>query len=207
MSANQLALDNQNKRQLSQFFCDLHSVFNFPYGEHRVKWFISFGALLYFIRDKNLGIPFQQDYDISIIGRIDTHMFRKHLIQSGFEIISEFANDVTNEPFQIVAKHRFGQIIDVYFWVDSCGYLWHTYRQGEGYKFKGTPKYAFEGEIVKYKWNENSIELNFPAKYGTLLDLWYPGWYIPDVQFGQSSAEAIRETASCANLSEVLHGT
>lgn len=42
---------------------------------------------------------------------------------------------------------------------------------------KGIPADCFDGSMEKIRFY--GIDINIPAKYGTCLDFWYPGWRIP----------------------------
>lgn len=176
------------------------------------KWFISFGALLYFIRDKNMGVPFEQDFDVSVLGQDQAGRIEGMFKEFGFTVARKVINNVNRKPFQIVFKHpTIKYVIDVFFWVNANGHWWHTYDPSlsgnpvlKKYIFKGTPEKAFGpdrlgNEFQTYSWEAIAPPVRFPPLYGTLLDLWYPNWFIPDSQFGQSKGKVV-SLNSCSNL-------
>lgn len=184
-----------------------------PQNSH--EWFISFGTLLYFLRDKPMGIKFKGDFDVSLIhGQIDHQRLITSFGEYGFVLKNKVVDDRTGIPFQLVFKsEQYKTSVDVYFWVKANGYWWHTYdyqnlfpKKGvlPNYIFKGTNKHAFEGDYSRYTWDDRIPALNLPKKYGTLLDIWYPGWFIPDRNFGQSHAEKTVELKTCKHLKEYL---
>lgn len=197
---------------MARIINSIDPVFSFRYGENQFKWFYSFGTLLYYIRDKNMGKKFNGDFDISIIGgeEIDASDFIPNMDQFGFKLKRKILNDVTGKPLNLVFEHNDikGIGIDVYFWVKGGNYYWHSFAEGfakhEKYVFKATPALAFKGKLYKYVWEEIALPINIPNLYGTLLDIWYPGWFIPDRDFGYSRAEKTVETKSCKNLEEKL---
>ena len=199
----------QAEEQLAQALNLIHNVFN----NLKVKWFISFGALLYFIRDKNMGVPFEQDLDVSVLGKCDHKRLIHFMEQWGYEVCGRTVNDQNKEPFQLVFKSqsiRFS--IDVFFWKKYNDYWWHTYdyygehpKKGvpKKYVFKGTPAWAMKGDVWQYNWEEIAGNLSFPNLYGSLLDIWYPGWYVPDKNFGQSRGKIVK-TKNCKHLDKEL---
>lgn len=176
--------------------------------ELNAKWFISFGTMLYFFRDKNMGKPFDGDFDVSILGKPDWQLIVQMFEEWGYHVKTKLVHDKSGYPFQIVFKHDiFLNDIDLYFWVNANKYWWHTYdyyKEGKKvpkkYIFKGTPEYAFKGEPYLYTWDEIAHDLQFPNLYGTLLDCWYPGWFVPDKNFGQSHAEKVVKLKTCSGL-------
>jgi len=182
-------------------------------GVSKLKWFLSYGTLLYYIRDFRMEKPYEWDYDVCLFNA-DAEAVMLSMESSGFHLHKKIVNDVTGEPFQLVYKHnRMEKYADLFFMFDVGGYTWHTYdfdmempEDGipKNYRFKGVPSEYFEGEVFKYMWFDNIPKLPFPCKYGTLLDTWYPGWFIPDSNFGQSRCQRIVETKSCVKLTERL---
>ena len=167
------------------------TVMNYMYradGNYHT-WFVSFGALLFFFRDRYKDKIFDsQDMDISVIyGEVDPVNLIANFSQSGYILKNQVINDVTKKPFQMV----FGRApecpylpaveIDIYFWVKANGYYWHTYDFGkEGkevlqkYTFKGIPAPLFEKGTIEYTWDALSQRMRFPVGYGEMLDYWYP---------------------------------
>jgi len=168
-----------------------------------VKWFVSFGALLYFIRDKNMGIPFDQDFDISVLGDINREQLAQRFSEFGFPLKNKYPKK--GKPYQMVFKHHDILLsIDVFMWVEANGHWWHTYDQGSSkFVWKGTPERMFRGDTYSYPWVDIVPDLRFPNLYGTLLDYWYPGWYVPDKQFGQSQGKIVK-LGDLKNLGEKL---
>jgi hypothetical protein len=178
-------------------------------GITRQKWFVSFGSLLYIIRDKKLGKEFTQDIDISIIGPHDYSAIKNGLEEDGFKLVSHIRNDITDEVLFADFRSPNGLSIDLFFWIEEGDRLWHTYNfmnekipEGipEQYHFKSVPKWMMEGEPYKYEWFDGISPMRIPAKYGTLLDYWYPHWYVPNLEFGVSQAAIIHEPKTCQHL-------
>ncbi len=181
-----------------------------------VRWFMGFGSVLYFIRDRNLKKPYEWDYDACVFPKNEAEInnIMLSMESNGFILEKQVINDVTKCPFQLVYKHKRTQMCaDLFMMFEAHGYYWHTYDYKmefpangipSSYFFKGVGKEAFEGTPWKYVWEENIPPLYFPCKYGTLLDVWYPGWYIPDSRFGQSRYEKMIEVPNCIKLIERL---
>jgi len=200
----------QKDEHLARTLMIIKSVFD-KMGE---KWFMSFGALLYFIRDRNMGVKFEQDLDITVLGNISMKRLVQAMDEWGFRPKSKIVDDHTKRPFQIVfASETMPCFIDVFLWKKSGDYWWHTYDYyGEHpkngipskYIFKGTPEWAMKGEVYKYNWEEITGDMNFPCLYGSLLDIWYPGWFVVDKNFGQSHAAKTVKVKTCKKLEEYL---
>lgn len=178
-----------------------------------LKWFMSYGTLLHFIRDFRMDKEFEWDYDVCLINaNPETVMLAME--SNGFQLTKKIVNDVTGEPFQLVYKHkRMEKYADLFFMYEANGYLWHTYdvdlempHNGipKQYFFKGVESKNFDGDVFRYMWFDNIPKLPFPFKYGTLLDIWYPGWFIPNSKFGQSRCEKVVKIETCENLKERL---
>ena len=188
----------------------IHTIFN----RLSSRWFVSFGSLLYFIRERNMGVPFEQDIDISIIGSCDHKKVIEFMKMWSYEVKGKILDDQTKKPLQLVFKSKTVPfMIDVFFWKKHNDYWWHTYDYyGEHpkngipskYVFKGTPRWAMKGEPYKYNWEEITGNMNFPHLYGSLLDIWYPGWFVPDKNFGQSRSEKKITVKNCRNLEKEL---
>ena len=50
------------------------------------KWFLSFGTLLHFIRDRNMGVKFDQDIDVSVLGDCDCDRIVDFMGQWSYEL-------------------------------------------------------------------------------------------------------------------------
>jgi len=182
-------------------------------GDQRQKWFISFGSLLYVLRDKKLGVEFNQDVDISIIGKHDYKGMKRSLESEHWQLVKEIRNDITGEILMADFCSPNGLSVDLFFWIEHNGHYWHTYdyqneKNESGiptqYHFKSLPKWMFSGEPFKYRWFEEISPLKIPNKYGTLLDYWYPNWYVPDNEFGVSKCQKTVEPRTCEFLEKVL---
>jgi hypothetical protein len=102
-----------------------------------------------------------------------------------------------------------GLSIDLFVWMEAKGKYWHSYdfwmeRPENGipkkYYFKSCPKELLDAGTYKYEWEIEGAYLKIPKLYGSLLDYWYPNWYIPDENFGQSYALEIITLDSCREL-------
>lgn len=221
-----------DKEAFARTLSIISTVFNYQYradGNHHM-WFVSFGTLLYFLRDRLVGRPFNTDFDISVKhGEIQGQDLVGNMAEYGYNLKKQTISDVDGRPFQMVfTPDSAAQVpdieIDVFFWVPANGYMWHTYDfDGENkerptrYVFKGTPEVYFRAGTIAYTWDEIAPDLNFPIRYGAMLDTWYPpkydanqkpvpntGWFIPDRQFGQSRAPKQIVLPSCAKMFEEL---
>lgn len=177
------------------------------------RWFFSFGTMLYFFRDKNMGIPLWGDIDVSVLDvKIDADQFAQNMREFGFKLKTKIVDSRNGSPFQMVFGHEYHKgypDIDIFFWRKGKQCYYHSYdyymEKPKGgvpskYVFKGTPTWALKGKPVKYIWLEIAAEMNFPPLYGTLLDIWYPEWFIPDKNFGQSKAVKEVKVKNCQDL-------
>jgi len=198
-----------------KFLSYLYSVMEYRDNEEKKEWFISFGTLLYFLRDRPLGKKLDGDFDISMIyGQTNMDLLVRCFSEYGFKLKGKILDDRTGGPLQLVFKWNDYPIsVDIYFWVRANGYWWHTFDRNierpkngipSNYLFKATPKSAFQGDLVGYSWDERLPDMKLPKRYGTLLDIWYPGWFIPDKNFGQSRCEKEVTISTCKNLKEKL---
>jgi len=202
-----MVTEMQKKEQLARALMICRTVFD-KVGS---KWFVSFGALLYFIRDKKMGLPFEQDIDISIVGPCNTKQLIQFMDEWSYKPKNMTVNDITKQPMHIVfTSDSIPFAIDVFVWINHNGYWWHTYDYyGENkkipskYVFKGTPEWAMKGEEWKYIWEEIAGDMRFPFLYGSLLDIWYPGWFVPDRNFGQSKGKQVT-VKTCKDLEKEL---
>ena len=193
------------------------------------KWFISFGTLLYYLRDWRLGKPFDQDIDISVFyGEVTRDELVANFAEYGFVLVKEVLSDASMLPFQMVfesdGSSGAAPSIDIFFWFLSNHYAWHTYdfhnsgkKFPEEYVFKATPKELLLADTIDYVWEEIAPPLKFPTRYGALLDTWYPpeygqdgkplpntGWFFANRQFGQSRTPKMKVLTTCKNLSQNL---
>jgi len=160
------------------------------------RWQLAFGALLYFIRDKNMGKPFNTDMDISLFhGDADPARVWRNMEHLGFRRgnqVVDSAGDVLKMDFK---NPMFGFSIDLFYWKRKDGFYWHTFDSGmefpkdgrlRKYVFKGTPCYLLDGDEWEYRWFDECDKVHLPRAYGAVLDYWYPGWFIVDKNFGYS---------------------
>jgi len=174
----------------------------------KMKWFVSFGTLLYLIRDKKHGKEFDTDMDISIVGEHNFEQIDGNLKENGFEECTRIINDTTKSILFASYKSSNGLHLDLFFWIKVDNYYFHTYDymrdstdgRPSFYHFKSLPPYMFEGDTINYEWIESMSPLKIPALYGTLLDYWYPNWFTPDEDFGTSRCDEILEPKTCEGL-------
>lgn len=194
-----------------RFLLDVYNIVNFHWKNDPPRWFVSFGSLLWYIRDRNQNKKLEGDLDISLFSTVDAKHFTQMAEEFRFKPLGMVVNDVTNRPLQMSFKHvDTKRTLDLYFWYKGRKYYWHTYDYyGEKkkipgkYVFKGTPISMMEGDLYQYLIYDRIAPFNFPQKYGTLLDTWYPGWYVPDAKFGQSIAVKQVTLKSCRELEKL----
>ena len=171
-------------------------------------WFVSFGSLLYIVRDMKHGEDLEQDIDISLFKRNAYEEIRKELLDSGFLFQHHIKHDITGETLNAHFKSPDGLPLDIFVWIEHDGQFWHTYdyyleKPEDGipssYHFKSCPINLLDG-THKIDFNINGDYLRVPKNYGTLLDYWYPNWFVPDKNFGVSKAETIKTLKSCGEL-------
>lgn len=194
-------------------------------------WFVSFGALRWFVTDRLLGKPFNQDLDISVFwGEIQADQLQAAFEQYGFTLKRSVVDNWRHWPLQMVfgsdgSTPQASNIeIDVYFWVKANGYYWHAYdlhntnqRVLPSYMFKGIRAAAFDRGTWECTWEETAGTMRFPVSIGECLDTWYPprrdpvggyvtdsGWFISDRNYGQSRAEKIVTLADCCKMMDLL---
>jgi hypothetical protein len=193
------------------------------------KWFLSFGSLLHFVRDRELNL--EEDIDIGIIGNAEQAISALSAFVTPTHAVR---NDVTGEPFSITFKHEhLGFVLDLFVWKRKDGMLYHAYDHTmtfpangilSEYQFKGIPAHCFDVDqptIEMYQkdirygramtnfgtWKhavpqieEEGIELCLPFFYGACLDHWYSEWLTKRPQFGVSLAAHTFTTKSCAGI-------
>ena len=217
---------------LARTLLDLKNVMENPYRQDGNKhmWFISFGALRYYVTDRLLGKPFTQDLDVSMMyGEVAPDDLIAAFSEFGYECKSTVLDNHAKRPLKMVFGMQKGMMdalceIDVFFWVKANGYYWHTYdidNTGatilDEYTFKGTRAEYFERGVWQGTWEETADLLNFPVAFGGMLDVWYPpktdqdgkpvpntGWFIEQKHYGQSMADKVVRVRNCKNMYEVL---
>lgn len=194
-----------------------------------VHWFICFGTLLSYVRDKKLNLD--GDIDIGIIEdiekvkkNIETHYTVSHIIKS----------DKTGKllNFSFVEPHT-SITVDVFAWVNFKGMYWHTFDTLMEFPKDGIPsKYIFKSmpsdifftdkrtiakkqNDLKYgrlltdygtwrhavpEFPEDGIELCLPYNYGHFLDIAYPDWCTTRDQIGVSEGFSKLEVNTCKGL-------
>jgi len=203
----------------------LSDVFGLVIGP---KWFVSFGSLLWFVRDRLLGRPLEQDIDVSLeFGTFPRDHLISRMLDYNYKLSGEVLDNHLKYPLQMTfspSREMYPVDIDVYFWVIGKKFAWHTYDVNHTkkiilneYVFKGVPADYITAPTVSYVWEEIAPEVKFPSMYGSLLDYWYPpkkgtdgkflpntGWMVQDKQYGQSQAAAVKTLKTCKNMAEVL---
>jgi len=171
------------------------------------KWFVSFGSLLYLIRDHKHGVPFNQDIDISYMGS-DYDEVRHELMREGIQPVHKIVSDVDGNTLNEGFKFEDGMSLDIFTWLRKDDYLWHTYdfsmQHPENgipskYHFKNIPAWMLDNQPCRYEFCYDEYTV-IPKLYGTLLDYWYPGWIVPDPEFGTSHAQNILNIGGCQEL-------
>jgi len=194
-----------------------------------MKWFLAFGSLLHWVRDKELSL--NEDIDIGVMGDPDAAILALSTYFSPAHIIRE---DHNGQPLCASFRHdHSGFILDCFFWRKKDGYYYHAYDQNMSmpangilneYTFKGVPCDCFDVSkpvIEKYQkdlrygrdmtdhgtWKkvvpniqEEGIQLCLPWSYGRCLDIWYPDWATTRSQFGVSLSEHSFTVKSCKDI-------
>jgi len=120
----------------------------------RTRWFFCFGTMLEYVADRT----FKLNYDIDIgvfYGECDADKLIKGFKSFGYEVKDMVLHDVDKKPLNIHFRPT-GELegtphIDVYFWIKSKKYYYHTYdvnREGK----KILKKYVFKG--IPAEWIE-----------------------------------------------------
>jgi hypothetical protein len=200
--------------------------------QNDVRYFISFGTLLWYIRDMPMKIPLEQDIDISLVyGDLPREQVIQRFDDNGYGLSNELLDNYSRRPLHMSFSPKKSKTadlypvdVDIFFWVLGHDYAWHTYdmfNRGQAildeYTFKGIPRELFDAPTIKYPFVEIAPDLCFPSKYGSLLDEWYPpqtdaqgnliantGWNKRVKNYGQSKASAMKTIRSCKGMMEVL---
>lgn len=200
---------------LARFLNFSNTSLNRLCGRNEITWFVSFGSLLWFIRDKNMGKKFNTDLDISVLGQIPCKEVEQVFEQYNFCLVKKLVDDKTGLPLQMVFEYTVSQdqkfSLDLYFWVKTKRYWWHAYdyyleekKIPSKYVFKATDRRLMECKVEKMIWEEIAPPLKFPSLYGSLLDAWYPDWLTPRKEM--SKAAHVAKVKTCKNLKETLNG-
>ncbi|MCP3683549.1 MAG: hypothetical protein GY861_12750 [bacterium] len=194
-----------------------------------VHWFICFGTLLSFIRDRKLNLD--GDIDIGIIE--DIEKVHKH-IKNQHEIDHLIRSDKTGKLLNFSYRDINNDItIDVFNWINFKGMYWHTFdtlmdfpKNGipSKYIFKSMPENVFitdKRKIAKYQndlkygrqmtnhgtWKQavpefpnDGIELCLPYNYGYFLDIAYPDWFTTRDLIGTSQGYTKMEVNTCRGI-------
>jgi len=163
-----------------------------PQG-NKAKAFLSFGALLWYVRDMPRKLPFDTDLDMSFVyGQIDFEAFCGNLSGYGYKLKKCLA--YKGYPLQAVFAPHSPQLrgqpgpkteIDCWFWIKANGFYWHCGDFDNGgskfFTFKGIPDKWIDGksdifETIQGGATPSDIAptLNIPVFAGTLFDYWYP---------------------------------
>lgn len=166
------------------------------------EWFISFGTLLGFIRERGKNI-----------GDIDVSMFYEDgcgnqlinlMCQFNFKVNKKIVDPLLKDPLYVsfvpVDRKMYGDNhVDIFFWFKGAdNRYYHTYDYEmtnptggpqKEYIFKGVDGDILRGASWHEVWPSLNQVVRLPSKYGSLLDYWYPGWMRKDEYFGQSKTE------------------
>lgn len=164
------------------------------------RWFVSFGSLLNFVRDSG---RISGDIDLSVFSLPSPDRVANTFSQFRFMPKKTILDKSGSALF--MSFERDGMEVDLFRWVKAGDYYYHTYdvemvNPASGildyYVFKGCPAHLLEADTVEYLWPDERVKMRFPLMYGSLLDFWYPGWIIPNSQFGQSASDRIIRATS-----------
>ena len=215
-------MDIERKKRTALNISTFFDAFN-------IKWFLCFGTLLSFVRDKKFNL--NTDIDIGVVGPIDN---LKRQISNQYQIQHYIKSDNTGKilNFTYIDTNN-SSTIDVFSWVEFKGMYWHTYDTmmefpSNGilskYVFKSMPKNVFDVDKKKIKsyqeklafgramtdhgtWKHvlhelpaEGIELSLPYNYGYFLDIAYPDWATTREQFGVSLGYSEMKVDSCKGL-------
>jgi hypothetical protein len=167
-------------------------------------WFVAYGALLWICRDMKMGKAFNTDLDIACLSPCGAEV-RQRFLEYGFKEKICVENDFTGAPLEMGFEMN-GFTVDIFFWHEANGYLWHTYdyygerkRKPSKYMFKGIPKWLVAGKTIWVVLEEIARPMPLPAQYGSLLHAWYGNWIVEDKNFGQSLGE-MQVIKSCKDI-------
>lgn len=195
-----------------------------------ILWFYCFGTLLEFIRDRTITLKQDIDigciYGEADSNKIITTFENMGYKEEGILLEDVHKNPINVKFF----GGKEYPTIDVYFWIPIGEKIYHAYdyykemrKIPSRYYLKGVDKSlmmprkeTITAELAtpnrsnvlteKGAWrydifgDNSGYTVNCPFSYGALLDLWYPGWYIHDKNFGYSRAKYIKEIKSFKEL-------
>jgi len=196
----------------------------------RIQWFYAFGTLLNYVRKRTLAVDQDIDIGViygeteahKIIKGITNAGF-----QQGNKIVNDITKEPLNvhfthpetpsiDLFFFVEKNNI-----LYHTYDLKKEMREIPAE---YHFKGVEKQLImpsketieksrkghpEGDQIltnKGVWkydiygNHSGNVFHCPFAYGTLLDIWYPGWIVEEKHYGQSRTDNVKTVKSCKDL-------
>jgi hypothetical protein len=144
---------------------------------------------------KALNIHFRP-YDASLDGAPEIDVFCWYGVASG---LLGHTYDTNGEGHAVLSKYLFKCVPD-YVLRPGAGDITRVRRMN-----KNDPDFDYTLDkhgVFHYDiWEKNGPwKFRVPLFYGTLLDIWYPGWAFRDVRRGQSKSSDMFEGTSCNKL-------
>lgn len=182
--------------------------FKVMFAGMRIPWFLCFGTILHFIRDKDL----TKDHDVDV-GILYEHMEEKKILTAlrkfSFDIKLIIRNDTNGKPLYIRASRAGGCPVCIFTWIRRGKVRYHTFdtnhegrERPKRYKFLGVPAYTISGKdaIRNIDFGAPYIsDIPMPIRYGQLLDIWYPNWLV-EQKGVTSTSKWIQEVTSVNQL-------
>ena len=115
-------------------------------------WFYAFGTLLEFVRSGGNKFDLEHDIDIGVLySECDAEQLIRPLEGMEYKLDSVVINDITNKPlnlhFRPTGDMAGTPYLDIFFWIEKDGILYHTYdfskegkKRPSNYVFKGVEK-------------------------------------------------------------------
>ena len=177
----------------------LNYVFNVLNGtrdrhDERISWHLAFGTLLYYIRDKKAGFPYEQDFDIGVFyDQANGEKLKKNFNSYQFDVVNELKDDLGNYLHlsflpNTELQRQLGRItLDIFFWYKHGRQYYHCYEKVDGgFDMKGIDCDKLDGNPWKEYWQDDLMPCYIPCRFGSCLDEWYPGWMRRQPNFGVS---------------------
>jgi len=196
-------------------------------NDRKVRWFIGYGALRFYIAEHHYSGNLDQDIDVCVLDPISRDQMESQFHAFGYHCSKMVVSDVDeNHPFQMVFEPdvKRGLTIDVWFQIKANGMYWHTYDRSNGkeavlkeYAFKGVHSSMFDAGTLLTPWAEIARDIRIPKLFGECLDTWYPpkldpagnavynsAWFIKDIKYGQSKCDKTVTLKTCRKMEELL---
>ncbi len=178
----------------------------------RATWFLAFGSLLWFVRDRErYDRPFATDLDIIVNhGEVDPAAINAGLTGYGFvesKRTLDRSGNILEQVFSSTDPRYIDCDIDIWYQVEAQGFCFHglPYTKEAGTTlFKGVASWRFHGGVIAYPFPgaEVAPPIYIPEHFGSLLGAWYPpqydaqgnpipctGWISHNPEYGQSKCE------------------